>query len=46
MLHAYLLKIRLPGQKERVTFKASVPLRFKKVLRTLHEKYGKLKTEK
>ncbi|MBR1402601.1 MAG: RluA family pseudouridine synthase [Treponema sp.] len=46
MLHAYVLKIRLPGQKERVTFKASVPLRFKKVLRTLHEKYGKLKTEK
>lgn len=47
MLHAYLLKIRLPGHKERSTFKAPVPLRFKKVLRTLHEKYGsgKLKTE-
>ncbi len=44
MLHAYMLKIRLPGQtsgqKERMTFKAPVPLRFKKVLRTLHEKYG------
>ena len=40
MLHAYLLKIRLPGQKERAVFKAPVPLRFKKVLRTLHEKYG------
>lgn len=41
MLHAYMLKIRLPDQKEPVTFKAAVPLRFKKVLRTLHEKYGK-----
>ena len=39
MLHAYLLKIRLPSIKERMTFKAAVPLRFKKVLRTLHEKY-------
>lgn len=43
MLHAYMLKIRLPGQKERSTFKAPVPLRFKKVLRTLHEKYGRSK---
>lgn len=41
MLHAYLLKIRLPGHKERSTFKAPVPLRFKKVLWTLHEKYGR-----
>ena len=41
MLHAYLLKIRLPGTKEKMTFKAAVPLRFKKVLRTLHEKYGR-----
>ena len=41
MLHAYLLKIHIPGKKERMTFKAPVPLRFKKVLRTLHEKYGK-----
>lgn len=41
MLHSYLLKIRIPGHKERMTFKAAVPLRFKKVLRTLHEKYGK-----
>ncbi|MBQ4378446.1 MAG: RluA family pseudouridine synthase [Treponema sp.] len=40
MLHAYLLKIRVPGHKEKMTFKAAVPLRFKKVLRTLHEKYG------
>ena len=40
MLHAYMLKIRLPGQKEKTTFKARVPLRFKKVLRSLHEKYG------
>ena len=41
MLHAYFLKIRLPDQKEPKVFKAPVPLRFKKVLRTLHEKYGK-----
>ena len=41
MLHAYLLKIFMPGKKERLIFKAPVPLRFKKVLRTLHEKYGR-----
>ncbi len=41
MLHAYLLKIRIPGKKEKMIFKACVPLRFKKVLRTLHQKYGK-----
>lgn len=41
MLHSYLLKIKIPGHAERMTFKAKVPLRFKKVLRTLHEKYGK-----
>lgn len=40
MLHAYLLRIRLPKDKEYKTFTAGVPLRFKKVLRTLHEKYG------
>lgn len=39
MLHAYLLKIRLPGKKEFITFKSKVPIRFKKVLRTLHENY-------
>lgn len=41
MLHAYLLTIRLPNQKARTTFKAEVPPRFKKVLKTLHEKYGR-----
>lgn len=41
MLHAYLLKIRIPSKKGRVTFRAAVPPRFKKVLRTLHEKYGR-----
>lgn len=45
MLHAYLLKIRLPNQKERSVFKAPVPLRFKKVLKTLHEKYSRFKNE-
>ncbi|MCR4823281.1 MAG: RluA family pseudouridine synthase [Treponema sp.] len=40
MLHAYFLKIRIP-EKGYMVFKAPVPLRFKKVLRTLHEKYGK-----
>ncbi len=39
MLHAYLLKIRLPGEKSHSVFKAPVPIRFKKVLRTLHENY-------
>lgn len=41
MLHAYYLKIRIPSFKEAKVFKAPVPLRFKKVLKTLHEKYGK-----
>ena len=44
MLHAYILKIQLPNQKERTTFKAPVPLRFKKVLKTLHEKYLKVRS--
>ncbi|WP_294431216.1 RluA family pseudouridine synthase [uncultured Treponema sp.] len=41
MLHSCLLKIHLPGQKELTTFKTETPVRFKKVLKTLHEKYGK-----
>jgi len=41
MLHSYLLKIKIPGRAERMVFKAKVPLRFKKVLKTLHEKYLK-----
>ncbi len=41
MLHAYLLKIRLPGEKDYSVFKSKVPLRFKKVLKTLHSKFNK-----
>ncbi len=41
MLHAFMLKIRLPGEKKYTTFKAATPLRFKKVLRTLHKNYPK-----
>lgn len=40
MLHARLLSIRLPGHKEREDFIAEVPVRFKKVMRHLHAKYG------
>ena len=45
MLHAFMLKIRLPRQKKYTTFKADVPLRFKKVLRTLHQSYPRIKPE-
>ncbi|MBQ0052087.1 MAG: RluA family pseudouridine synthase [Treponema sp.] len=41
MLHSYLLKIKIPGNPERMTFKARVPRRFKKVLRTLHNKFNR-----
>ena len=41
MLHAYMLKIRLPGEKKYSVFKAATPLRFKKVLRTLHDNFPK-----
>ncbi|MBQ7158320.1 MAG: RluA family pseudouridine synthase [Treponema sp.] len=41
MLHAFMLKIRLPKEKKYKTFKAATPLRFKKVLRTLHKNYPK-----
>ena len=43
MLHAYKLKIRLPDSanaKQYAEFKAKVPLRFKKVIKTLHDKFG------
>ena len=41
MLHAYKLKIRLPDRaKKYAEFKAKVPLRFKKVIKTLHDKFG------
>ncbi len=41
MLHSRLLSIRLPGQAAFSEFKAPVPRRFKKVLKTLHGKYLK-----
>ena len=41
MLHSYLLKINIPGKEKKMTFKSPVPLRFKKVLRTLHENFLK-----
>ena len=43
MLHAYKLKIRLPDSanaKQYAEFKAKVPLRFKKVIKTLQDKFG------
>ncbi len=39
MLHSYTLGIRLPGETEFTEFKSSVPIRFKKVLQTLHKTY-------
>ena len=42
MLHSRLLGIRLPSSSEFSEFKADVPVRFKKVLRVLHEKYEKV----
>ena len=41
MLHSYRLGIRLPDSNDFSVFKAPVPRRFKKVLKTLHEKYEK-----
>lgn len=41
MLHSYKLGIRLPESSKFSIFEAPVPLRFKKVLKTLHEKYEK-----
>lgn len=41
MLHAYKLKIKIPGSDELKTFVAKVPLRFKKVLKKLHENFSK-----
>lgn len=39
MLHAKVLKIRLPGAARMTVFRAPLPLRFKKVLRALKEKF-------
>ena len=41
MLHAYKLKIRIPGKEERQVFTAKVPVRFKKVLKKLHSDFKK-----
>lgn len=41
MLHAYKLKIMLPGKNEKSVFTAKVPVRFKKVLKKLHESFKK-----
>ncbi len=41
MLHARKLGLHLSGSKEMSYFTAAVPLRFKKVMKTLHEKYPK-----
>jgi len=41
MLHARLLQIHLPGQKQWSIFKADVPQRFKDVLKILHQQYAK-----
>jgi len=39
MLHARSLRICLPGSETPVTFEAPVPIRFKKVLKTLKETF-------
>ena len=41
MLHAYRLKINIPGKQETSVFTAPVPVRFKKAIKLLHEKYKK-----
>src|SRR5574344_1706019 len=41
MLHAHLLKIKLPNQKVFTTFKAPTPERFLQILKTLHHEYKK-----
>lgn len=43
MLHAYVLRIRLPDAKVLSEFKASVPVRFRKVMKVLHSKFRKVK---
>lgn len=41
MLHARTLLIKLPNKTKLKKFRASVPIRFKKVLKTLHKTYEK-----
>ncbi len=42
MLHARKLCIRLLGAKEMSSFEAPVPVRFKRILKVLHEKWEKI----
>lgn len=42
MLHARLLKIKLPNEQTYHTFETKTPLRFKKVLKSLHSMYPKV----
>ena len=42
MLHAYILKICLPGASEPTVFKAPVPTRFRVVMKKLHQMYDKV----
>ncbi|MBQ6568221.1 MAG: RluA family pseudouridine synthase [Treponema sp.] len=42
MLHARLLKIRLPGDWKASGFRSSTPARFRDVMRVLHRKYKKV----
>lgn len=41
MLHSSQLSLRLPQSQEFSSFKAPTPIRFKKVLKVLHQKYQK-----
>ena len=41
MLHAYMLKICLPGRADPSVFRAPIPPRFRAVLKTLHRLYTK-----
>lgn len=42
MLHAYSLKIRLLNEEKATEFKSKVPIRFRKVMKTLHKDFRKL----
>lgn len=43
MLHSSLLSIRLPNHDDFSTFKSPTPARFKKVMKTLKQKYNKIR---
>lgn len=46
MLHARLLKIRLPGEDKLSEFRSGTPSRFREVMRVLHRKYRKAVAKK